>query len=75
MGGVGDELMSQFSKHENWLSQQTGVTATGIGIGRDGKPVAKVYTNQISEDTKSKISAVLAGLPFEFEETGEFRAL
>jgi len=67
-------LSAEKEKHEPWLGRQQGVTATGIGLGRDGRPCIKIYTSQVSQETERKIRAVLAGVPWEVEETGEFRA-
>ena len=70
-----DELvLNERNKYDNWLSGQEGVTGTGIGLDRDGRHCIKVYTSRMPEETKRRISSVLAGVPFEFEETGEFRA-
>jgi hypothetical protein len=69
-----ESLDIEKGKHEPWLGRLEGVTGTGIGLGRDGRPCLKIYTNQISEETDRKVRAVLAGVPWEFEETGEFHA-
>jgi hypothetical protein len=67
-------LMDARSKHELWLQGRAGFAGSGIGVGRDGNPCIKIYTNGMTEATKQSVSAVLSRVPFEFEETGEFRA-
>ncbi len=69
------QLLAEREKHESWLNQQQGLAGSGIGINRDGQICIKIYTDHMPEETKRAIASVLAGVPFEFEETGEFRAL
>ena len=68
------QLVAERDKHENWLSQQHGITGTGIGLDRGGQPCIKIYTHRMPAVTKSAILGRLKSLPVEFEETGEFRA-
>jgi hypothetical protein len=75
MGEDEEQLLAELGKHERWISRQAGVTGTGIGFGHDGHPCIKVYTDRMPADVMQKISSVMQGLRFEFEETGEFRAL
>jgi hypothetical protein len=71
-----NRLMAERARLEGWLQEQDGVTGTGVGLGRDGQACLKVYTDHMPAQTKQTISMRLAdsGIPFEFEETGEFRA-
>jgi hypothetical protein len=69
------QAAAERDKHESWLAQQEGVTGTGIGLDSGGQPCIKVYTNRMPAATKNSILARLKGIPVDFEETGEFRAL
>ncbi|MFA5313465.1 MAG: hypothetical protein WC375_09160 [Methanomassiliicoccales archaeon] len=63
--------LRELSKFEAILSQQEGVSATGIGIGQNGQPCIKIYTNHMSAEVKQQISLILTDVYFEFEEIGE----
>ncbi len=69
------QVAAEKDKHGSWLAQQEGVTGTGIGLDSGGQPSIKVYTNRMPAATKEAILAKLRGIPVDFEETGEFRAL
>lgn len=69
-----DELRALKEKHAGWLGQQQGVTGVGVGLDQGGRMCLKIYTNHMPRETKETISSTLADVPFEFEETGEFRA-
>lgn len=69
------ELVAQRNKHHEWLRGQPGLTGTGIGLDRNGQMCIKIYTDHMPPETREAISETLAGVPLEFEETGEFRAL
>ncbi|PHR86472.1 MAG: hypothetical protein COA78_37920 [Blastopirellula sp.] len=68
------QLMQQRDLHEAWLNEQAGITGTGIGIDSGGNICIKIFTNQMSNDTKERITSKLDGLVIDFEETGEFNA-
>ncbi len=69
------QVAAEKDRHGSWLAQQAGVMGTGIGLDGGGQPCIKVYTNRMPAVTKEAILAKLQGIPVDFEETGEFRAL
>lgn len=75
MGYSEAELLAVKQKHGGWLAEQSGVTGVGIGVDQSGQMCLKIYTAGMSSETKQAIAANLDDIPFEFEETGEFRAL
>jgi hypothetical protein len=70
-----NDLVAAKNRHRDWLLRQPGVQGTAIGQDDRGRPVLKVMTSQVSEETKRQIVSRLKDLPVAFEETGEIRAL
>jgi hypothetical protein len=68
------ELMAEKEKHEDWLSQQQGVTGIGIGLDGGGRVCIKIYSNHMPPQTEQAIRSRLTDLPIDIEETGEFQA-
>lgn len=62
------ELFALRDRHESWLMSQEGVTGTGIGLGRSGEPVLRIFTAGISPATQKVIVQKLAGVPLAWEE-------
>lgn len=69
-----DRLMAVRDQWEAWLNQQRGLTGTGIGLDRGGNVCLKIFTNHMSPETRSLIAGRLAGVPLDFDETGEIKA-
>jgi|HubBroStandDraft_6_1064221.scaffolds.fasta_scaffold311510_1 hypothetical protein len=69
------KLLAARAKHEAWLSRQNGFAGSGLGVGRNGQVCLKIYTNKMPEETRQNVGAVLASVPFEFEELGDIHAL
>ncbi len=74
MASIEDQLLAARDKHETWLNQQPGVSATGIGMNSGGQTCVKIFTNHMPPDVKTAISQRFGSTPVDFEETGEFRA-
>ncbi len=68
-----EELQTIRDQHEAWLRAQPGVVGTGIGMDSGGRIAIKVFTNQISSQTRNAILARLGEVPVALEETGEIR--
>jgi hypothetical protein len=67
------ELEMLRDQHEPWLRSQPGVVGTGIGLDKTGQVALKVFTNQISAQTRNAIHQRLSAVPLALEETGEIR--
>jgi hypothetical protein len=68
-----EALRAARDRHEPWLRSQSGVVGTGIGLGPDGEPCIKVYSNRIPPAVRNAIMDRLRDLPVVIEETGEIR--
>ena len=68
-----EELQALRDQHESWVRALPGVVGTGIGMDRSGRISLKVFTNQISTETRNAIAERLRELPVAIEETGEIR--
>jgi hypothetical protein len=68
-----EELQRVRDQHEKWLTDLPGVVGTGIGIDRSGRISLKVFSNQLSAQTRNEIIERLGTVPVSIEETGEIR--
>lgn len=68
-----EELVGERDRLEAWLKQQPGVVGTGIGLGPNGRPSIKVFSNHIPTATRNAIVERFGAVPVLIEETGEIR--
>jgi hypothetical protein len=68
-----EELQALRDQHESWLRSLPGVVGTGIGMDRSGRMSLKVFSNQVSAETRNAIAERLGTAPVSIEETGEIR--
>jgi hypothetical protein len=68
-----EQLLAERDRLEDWLKAQPGVVGTGVGLGANGEPALKVFSNGIKNDVRDAILARLGAVPVAIEETGEIR--
>lgn len=66
-----EQLQAERDRLEAWLREQPGVVGTGVGLGADGAPALKVFSNRIPHDVRAAILERLGDVPVAIEETGE----
>ncbi len=69
-----DAIDDVLRKRTDELLALAGVTGTARGLC-SGAPCAKVYVVQATPELERSIAGILAGVPFEIEETGDIRAV
>ncbi|HZU36745.1 MAG TPA: hypothetical protein VFA18_12580 [Gemmataceae bacterium] len=68
-----EQLQAIRDQHESWLRAQPGVVGTGVGMDKTGRICVKVFSNQVSAETRNAIYERLGDVPVAIEETGEIR--
>jgi len=69
-----DELIELQSRLDPWLSTQPGVTGTSVALGKGGHPVLRIYTHQISQETRQAIQKRLPAGVVDWDEGDEIIA-
>ena len=68
-----DELLKIRDEHEPWLRQQAGVVGTSVGLDAAGEICLKIFSDQMTPETRNSILERLSGIPTSVEETGRLR--
>jgi hypothetical protein len=69
-----EDIEAVRARLEPRLLATEGVVGVGTGLGADGKPRLKIYTNVPVEEVRPRLPKELAGLAFDLEYVGEIKA-
>ena len=70
-----DEAKRVQARHASHFERVPGGVGHGIGVGRKGRAVIKVYVEKDTPEVRSAVPDSIDGTPVEIEETGRMVAL